>query len=126
MQRLQDYRHYFGPMEDAMDMAQVARKGNIMNVLEKLYICIETHFNNLLNDKSTLGCNNIFEFLIHHKYTRYRCVHFFAAPTQLSFQKWFDCIPIYSRFECVPIYSRFDCIPIYSRFDCVIYSRFDG
>jgi len=29
------------------------RKGNFMNVLEKFYICKETHLNNQLNDKST-------------------------------------------------------------------------
>jgi len=58
-------------MEDAMDVVQVARKGNFMNVLETFDICKETHLNNILNDKSTLGYNKIFEFLIHYEYTRY-------------------------------------------------------
>lgn len=50
-----------------MDTVQVVRKGNFMNVLEKFYIFKETHLNNLLNDKSTLGYDKIFEFLIHHE-----------------------------------------------------------
>jgi hypothetical protein len=73
-------------MEDAMDIVQVARKGNFMDVLEKFDICKEAHLNKLLNDKSTLGYNKSFEFLIHHEYTRYRFVHFLAAPTQLCLQ----------------------------------------
>jgi hypothetical protein len=43
-----------------MDIVQVARKGNFMNVLEKFYICKETHLNNQLNDEYTSSCNNIF------------------------------------------------------------------
>jgi len=38
-----------------------------MNVLNKFCICKETHLNNQLNDKSTLGYNKIFESIIQHE-----------------------------------------------------------
>jgi hypothetical protein len=57
-------------MEDVMETVQVVREEIFMNILENCYIYKESHLNNELNDKSTLGNNNIFESIIQYEYTR--------------------------------------------------------
>jgi hypothetical protein len=44
-----------GPIEDVMEVLQVAKKGHFMNVLEKLCIYKETHMNNQLNETFAVG-----------------------------------------------------------------------
>jgi len=53
-----------------MDTLHVARKGRILDTLERFYIYTETHFGNQINDKLNVQSNPIFEVIVQN--TPYR------------------------------------------------------
>jgi hypothetical protein len=70
VQHLMDNKHVIGPMKDIMDIVHIAKKGRIMDTLEKFYIFRETKLNNQINDKLTVKPNIIFETIIRHDHYR--------------------------------------------------------
>jgi hypothetical protein len=56
--------HNFGPMNEIMEVIHVARKGKMLDMLEKFYIYKETKHGNQINDKLTFPSNPIFEILV--------------------------------------------------------------
>jgi hypothetical protein len=58
--------HNFGPMHEIMEAVHTAKKGRMLDILEKFYIHKETKHGNQINDKLTIQSNPIFEVLIQH------------------------------------------------------------
>jgi len=56
--------HAFGRMNDIMDIIHFARKGKMVDTLEKFYIYRETRNGNQVNDRLTVQNNSIFETLV--------------------------------------------------------------
>jgi len=75
VQHLEEYLHSFGRVEDVMEIVQAVRKGMFWKSLICKYIYIyiythtfkETHLNNQVDDKSTLGCTKSFKSIIQHE-----------------------------------------------------------
>jgi hypothetical protein len=65
-QHLLDEGHKFGPMESIMDVIQYAKKGRMMDALERFHIYALTHRGTQINDKLTIQKNPIFETLVRH------------------------------------------------------------
>jgi len=59
-----DEDHSFGPMIDIMGIIQVAKKGRMLDTLEKFYMYSETKRGNQLNNKLTIQSNPIFDALV--------------------------------------------------------------
>jgi hypothetical protein len=64
-------QHAFGPMYDVMDIAHFARKGKMLDTLEKFYIYEVTKSGNQINDKLTVQYNPIFETVVQHLHRRH-------------------------------------------------------
>jgi len=71
-QHLLNEGHNFGPMEDIMDVIQFAKKGKMLDTLERFYIYEATHKGIQINDKLTVQKNPIFETLVQHHTHRER------------------------------------------------------
>ena len=56
--------HSFGPINKIMAILNIAKKGGMLDTLEKFYIFRETQHGNQINDKLTVQSNPIFEALI--------------------------------------------------------------
>jgi len=56
--------HAFDPMNDIMDVVQIASKGRMLDTLERFYICRERKLGTQMNDKLTVQSNPIFQALI--------------------------------------------------------------
>ena len=65
-QHLLDEGHKFGPMEIIMDIIQYAKKGKMMDALERSHIYELTHRVTQINDKLTVQKNPILETLVRH------------------------------------------------------------
>ena len=65
-QHLLDEGHTFGPMESITDTIQYARKGKMMDALERFHIFVQTHKGTQINDKMTVQNNPIFDVLVRH------------------------------------------------------------
>ena len=57
----------FGPMNEIMEVVHIAKKGRMLDTLEKLYMYKETKRDSQINDKPTIQSNPIFEVLVQHK-----------------------------------------------------------
>jgi hypothetical protein len=55
--------HSFGPMTDVMDLLQVAKKGKMLDTLERFYIYREMWLANPINDNLMVKSNPIYEAL---------------------------------------------------------------
>ena len=64
-----------------MDTLHIAKKGRMLDALEKFYIFKEAKAGNQLNDKLTIQANPIFEAVIQN--TPYR-EHYHWAPLELT------------------------------------------
>jgi hypothetical protein len=64
VQHATDEGHAFGPINEVMDVIQFAKKGRLLDTLERFYIYNETAKGNQINDKLTMQKNPIFETLI--------------------------------------------------------------
>jgi hypothetical protein len=49
-----------------MEVVHTAKKGRMLDILEKFYIYKETKHGNQINDKLTIQSNPIFEVLVQH------------------------------------------------------------
>ena len=58
--------HKFGPIENIMDIIHFAKKGRMLDALERFYIYEVTHKGIQINDKLTVQKNRIFETLVRH------------------------------------------------------------
>ena len=65
-QHVIDKGHSFGPMNETMEVIHVAKKGRMLDMLEKFYIYRETKHSNQINEKLTGQPNPIFEALLQH------------------------------------------------------------
>ena len=65
-QHLLDEGHTFCLMESNMDTNQYARKGKMLDALEKFHIFVQTHKGTHINDKLTVENNPIFHVLVRH------------------------------------------------------------
>jgi len=63
-QRLIEYGHAIGPMEEIMKTVYFTNKARLMDTLERFYIFRETKLNNQINDKSTVKPNIIFDTIV--------------------------------------------------------------
>jgi hypothetical protein len=63
-QHIIDEGHSFGPMNDIMEIIHVAKKGRMLDTLERFYIYSETKRGNQLNDNLTIQSNPIFDALV--------------------------------------------------------------
>jgi hypothetical protein len=63
-QHVIDEGHSFGPMNEIMEMTHVAKKGRMLNTLEKFYIYRETKHGNQITENLTRQPNPIFEALL--------------------------------------------------------------
>ena len=72
-QHLLDEGHTFGPMENIMDVVHYAKKGRMMDTLEKFHIYEVTQRDIQINDKSTIQRNPIFDTLVRHHQHRGNC-----------------------------------------------------
>jgi hypothetical protein len=59
-----DEGHACGPINEVMDVIHFAKKGRLLDTLERFYIYNETAKGNQINDKHTMQKNPIFETLI--------------------------------------------------------------
>ena len=80
-QHLLDERHTFGPMKNIKDIIHYAKKGRMMDALEKFHIYEASQRGIQINDKSTIQRNPIFDTLVRHHQHRgnHRC-----KPTTIS------------------------------------------
>jgi hypothetical protein len=53
-------------MNDIIDIVQVAKKGRMLDTLEKFYIYKETKHRSQMNSKLTIQFNPIFDALVKH------------------------------------------------------------
>jgi len=65
-QHVIDEGHSFGPMNEIMEVTHVAKKGRMLDTLEKFYVYKETKHGNQINEKLTGQPNPIFEALLQH------------------------------------------------------------
>jgi hypothetical protein len=65
-QHLLDEGHTFGPMENIMDIIHYAKKGKMMDALERFHIYEASQKGIQINDKSTIQRNPIFDTLVRH------------------------------------------------------------
>jgi len=65
-QHVIDEGHAFGPINVIMDTIHIAKKGRILDTLERFCIYMETQSGNQINDKPTVQKNPIFEALLQH------------------------------------------------------------
>ena len=65
-QHLLDEGHKFGPIENIMDIIHFAKKGRMLDALQRFYIYEVTHKGIQINDKLTVQKNRIFETLVRH------------------------------------------------------------
>ena len=72
-QHLLDEGHTFGPMENIMDVVHYAKKGRMMDTLEKFHIYEVTQRDIQINDKLTIQRNPIFDTLVRHHQRRGNC-----------------------------------------------------
>jgi hypothetical protein len=56
--------HSFGPINEIMDTLHVARKGRMLDTLERFYIYRETHFGNQINYKLTVQSNPVVKMIV--------------------------------------------------------------
>jgi hypothetical protein len=56
--------HSFGPINEIMNALHIAKKGRMLDTLEKLYIFRETQRGDQINNKLIVYSNPIFEALI--------------------------------------------------------------
>jgi hypothetical protein len=59
-----DEGHAFGLINEVMDVIHFAKKGSLLDTLERFHIYNETTKGNQINDKLTMQNNPIFESLI--------------------------------------------------------------
>jgi len=72
-QHLLEEGHTFGPLESIMDVVQYARKGKMMDALERFHIYELTQRSTQINDKLTVQNNPIFDVLVRHPQLRGNC-----------------------------------------------------
>jgi hypothetical protein len=65
-QHLLEDGHTFGPLENIMDVVQYARKGKMMDALERFHIYELTQRGTQINDKLTVQNNPIFDVIVRH------------------------------------------------------------
>jgi hypothetical protein len=65
-QQVIDEGHSFGPMNEIMEVTQAAKKGRMLDMIEKFYIYRETKHGNQINEKLTRQLNLVFEVLLQH------------------------------------------------------------
>jgi len=70
---LLDEGHTFGPMENIIHTVHYAKKGRMMDALEKFHIYEVTQRGIQINDKSTIQRNPIFDTLVRHHQHRGNC-----------------------------------------------------
>jgi hypothetical protein len=59
-----EHTHYFGPIQNTMQILQRQNKGAYLNTIERYYIYAEFTKNNHVNDEQTISPNKIFETLL--------------------------------------------------------------
>jgi hypothetical protein len=63
-QHIMEEGHSFGLINEVMDILHIAKKGGLLDMLEKFYIFREVQHGNQINDNLTVQSNPIFEALI--------------------------------------------------------------
>jgi hypothetical protein len=64
---LLELNHPLGTLAQTMTILHTAKKGRMLNTIERYYILEEAHHNNQLNDRATVTPNIIFDTIFCHK-----------------------------------------------------------